>query len=51
MIKQICILIMLIKMRISTDIYTLIIEKNIQIINLLISWLKICFEKILIFFF
>lgn len=42
---------MLIKMRISTDIYTLIIEKNIQIINLLISWLKICFEKILIFFF
>lgn len=26
MIKQICILIMLIKMRISTDIYTLIIE-------------------------
>ena len=37
-------------MRISTDIYTLIIEENIQIINLLISWLKICFEKILIFF-
>lgn len=37
MIKQICILIMLIKMRIFTDIYILIIEKNIQIINLLIK--------------